>query len=93
MDKNHPISHILTGKDNETHDLVKWLALLFSFAAIIYEGYNVYTSQHFDVWNFLGAAGAFLTAVGAGLKIKESTEPTPAVTDTTVPADNSADVK
>lgn len=69
------IKNMLTGKDNETHDVVRVLGFLFGIALIIYEGYIVVVTQTFDAVNFGIAAAGMLAAVGAGVALKQKAEP------------------
>ena len=72
---NTVLQQLLTGKDNETHDIGRWLAVLTVLAGIGYQGWAIYKGQPFDLQNFGVGAGALFTGVGAMLKLKEGTEP------------------
>lgn len=70
---------ILTGKDGETHDVIRWLALA---AVVVALGLQIYVvaykcSQPFDMQAFGLGLGAVFASVGAALKLKEGSEPEP----------------
>jgi len=70
------LTHILTGIDNETHDVARVLAVV-SFAVGL--GLCVYSvvvhAQPFDLQQFGIGVGAMFVSLGAALKLKEGTEP------------------
>lgn len=70
------IKQLLTGKDNQTHDFVRWLGVLAVFVAL---GLTVYVvvwrGQPFDLQQFGVGMGSVFAALGAALKLKETTEP------------------
>lgn len=68
------LKHALTGKDNQTIDLGRVLWLV---GAVVFFG-GVVVLIYRDKWDMMvygGALAAVLVAGGAGLKIKETTEP------------------
>lgn len=70
------ITHLITGKDNSTFDLVRLLGLLGCLQALALVGYGVIAKgQSFDLQNFGIGFGALLGSLGAALKLKETTEP------------------
>jgi hypothetical protein len=74
---NQALQTMLTGKDNQTHDVVRWMAIAAVLVALGLEIYvvAVHKSQPFDMQTFGIGVGALFAAVGAALKLKESTEP------------------
>jgi hypothetical protein len=70
------LTQLLTGKDNTTHDLFRWLAVGSVVTGLALEIYSVVSlKKTFDMQAFgLGMAAVFAGA-GAGLKLKEGTEP------------------
>ena len=74
---NEVLKQLLTGKDGQTHDIMRWLCLVTCLAALGLEIYvvAVIRTQSFDVQSFGIGMGAVFAAVGAGLKLKEGTEP------------------
>jgi hypothetical protein len=71
------LTQLLTGKDNTTHDIVRWLALASILTAIGLEIHVVAIAktQPFDMQSFGIGIGAVFASVGAALKLKEGTEP------------------
>ena len=66
-----------SGVDNTTPDIVRWLSGIVVLVAL---GLTIYVvvckDQEFDIQNFGIGIGAIFAAVGAALKLKETTEPT-----------------
>jgi len=70
------IKNIGTGKDGETHDVIRWTAIWTTVTALGLTIYNVmYKGMVFDIQSFGIGMGAVFAAVGAALKLKETTEP------------------
>ncbi len=70
------LKQLFTGKDNETQDLVRWLAALSFVVALGLDVYVVaWKNQQYDMQQFGVGLAAIFAAVGAALKLKESTEP------------------
>jgi hypothetical protein len=69
------LQDILTGKDNKTHDLGRWMGLVSFVAGIALEVYCVVSSKPFDFMGYGVGIGAIAAGVGAMLKLKEDTEP------------------
>lgn len=67
--------HLFTGIDGVTYDPARalWIVGIVSF--LVFAGYEVWNTKHFDMVNFSVAYGTLLAAGAAGVKIKESTEP------------------
>jgi len=69
------INDLLTGKDNQTHDLVRW-SLLYSIlvltAGLIF---NAVHTGLFDIEKFYLGSAALVGAHGFGLMMKKGTEP------------------
>ena len=75
---------LLTGADNETHDVGRYIAVGSFLTALALEVFAVvHKGQPFDIQNFGTGIGILMAGVGAMLKFKESTEP-PALMPTTV---------
>lgn len=70
------LRHLLTGQDNETHDLAHWIAVVSFLVAI---GLTVYAvvvkAQPFDLQAYGLGMGALMVAFGGALKLKEKVEP------------------
>lgn len=67
---------MVTGKDNATFDAARvlWIAGVIAFFA--FTAYDIYKGNHFDMVNYGTAYGLLLAGGAAGVKIKETTEPT-----------------
>lgn len=67
---------LLTGKDNKTYDAIRVLGLAIGFGFVFLGGYAVIKNkQNFDFMGYGTGAGLVVTAIGAALKLKDSTEP------------------
>lgn len=72
------LTQLLTGQDNQTHDVLRWVGLSGSLAALGLQIYVVaWKGQPFDVQAFGIGLGALVAAVGAALGMKKDTEPKP----------------
>jgi hypothetical protein len=71
------LKQLCTGKDNETHDIVRWLALIVFLTALGLAGYDVWKNGKFDLQQFGVGMSTLFASIGAALKLKETTEPTP----------------
>ena len=72
------ITQLLTGKDGYTHDVVRWLGVLAVLVALGLAIYVVaWKNQAFDIQSFGLGIGTVFASLGAALKLKENTEPTP----------------
>ena len=69
------LTALLTGKDNSTYDIVRWLGFIGGLAMIAFQAHIVWVTSTFDVVNFGLGFGGLLTTIGAGVKLKESAEP------------------
>lgn len=67
---------LLTGRDNQTHDVARWLAVL-SF--VVGLGLTIYVTvergQAFSLTEFGLGIGALFIGAGAAIKLKEGSEP------------------
>ncbi len=73
---NTILKQLLTGKDNQTHDLVRWLGTIVVFTALtltILQRPLAWPSLRTPAFCF-GMSSIF-TTLGAALKLKETTEP------------------
>lgn len=70
------LRQMVTGKDNSTHDVGRWFAVLGGLTGIGLSIYDVvHNGVHFDMQSFGLGMAAMATGVGAMLKLKEGTEP------------------
>jgi protein-S-isoprenylcysteine O-methyltransferase Ste14 len=71
-------TQLFTGRDNRTHDIVRWLGALIVLVALALEIYSVIALKRaFDMADFGVGTGGLLAALGASLGFKASTEPAP----------------
>lgn len=71
------LRQLLTGADNSTHDVGRWLWLAGFVAYIAFQGYAILKGQSWDPQEFAIGLGAVLALGGAGVAVKASTEPKP----------------
>jgi hypothetical protein len=70
------LQHIVTGKDNQTHDVIRWGAVLGTLQALALSAYDVVAhNAHFDLQAYGVGMGALFAAVGAALGMKKDSEP------------------
>ena len=69
------LRQLLTGADNSTHDVGRWLWLAGFIAYIAFQGYAILKGQSWDPQEFSIGLGAVLALGGAGVAVKASTEP------------------
>jgi len=76
------LTQLMTGKDNKTHDVFRWLVLLSVLVAICLSIYVVVErGDKFDIQSYGLGLGSVLAAAGLALKLKENTEPGPSDKD------------
>ena len=69
------LKHIVTGKDNETHDVARWSWITTTIATIIGAGWNAMHGGVMNLMDFAQAIGIISGAHGAAFMIKKDTEP------------------
>jgi hypothetical protein len=70
------LRHLLTGQDNETHDIVHWCGLVSFLIAIGLVLYSVvWKGQAFSLQDFGTGIGLLMVSIGGALKLKEKVEP------------------
>lgn len=72
---NKILTQCLTGKDNETHDVIRWLVVVGVLAGIALQTYHTFTTGEFDLQQFGIGMGSLLSGAGVALKLKENSEP------------------
>lgn len=78
------LTQLLTERDNQTHDIVRWYAFIAFVIANALEIYQiVWCGTAFDLTNYGVGLGALAAAVGAALRLKQDTEPLPIVSPPT----------
>jgi len=69
-------NQLLTGRDNATHDILRWLGLLGFISYITLTFYSViYLGVVFNYQEFSTGLAAMFGGLGAGLGLKSQTEP------------------
>lgn len=69
------LKDIVTGADNETHDIGRWSWIVSLFGVIGVVCFNIYHGAIVDVLNMSQALGAVVLAHGGALFAKSKTEP------------------
>jgi len=69
------IRKLLSGVDNATPDIGRWLWLASFVAYIAFQAYAIIKGQPWDPQAFALGLGAVLALGGAGVAVKASTEP------------------
>ncbi len=69
------IRKITTGRDNHTPDLIRIGGILLSSQFILLAGWDAFALRNaFDPMAYGGGAAALLAAIGAALRLKQTTE-------------------
>lgn len=68
-------THIFTGKDNSTFDLIKVFGAIIIVLFVMGTIYNTLTVKFFDSNTFCTNVSILLVAIAGGVKVKETTEP------------------
>jgi len=69
------LKHLLTGADNQTHDLGRWSWMLSWIAVVAAAAGNWWHAAVLDVMQLAQALGVVAAAHGAALWAKKDTEP------------------
>lgn len=70
------LKQLLTGKDNETHDMAKYLGLVTFVIGISLEVYSiVWRGEKFSFQEYGTGLGLLFAGYGAALKLGESSQP------------------
>ena len=72
---NKIFNDLLTGKDNQTHDLGRWTWLIGFFAVIVIAIYEVMQSKAINLTELASALGIVSGAGGASVMMKSNSEP------------------
>lgn len=67
--------YMVTGIDNSTVDVSRVLFAAGAIVFLVYAGYDVYKSGHFNMTEFSLAYSGLLASGAVGVRIKSSTEP------------------
>lgn len=75
---NNALREMLTGPDNVTHDIVRWIAALGSCNAFVLAAYDVVVQHaHFDIQAYGIGFGALMAGLGSAIWLKKDSEPKP----------------
>jgi len=72
---NEMFKQLLTGKDNQTHDIARWTWLVGFVAIICIAIYEVMQAQHISLTELAEALGLVSGAGGAATMMKKDAEP------------------
>jgi len=69
------LTHLVTGKDNKTHDIGRWTWLIGFIAVICIAAYEVLQAKSISLTEFAEALGIVSGAGGAAVAMKQNSEP------------------
>ena len=72
---NEMFKQLLTGKDNQTHDIARWTWLVGFIAIICIAVYEVMQAHQISLTELAEALGLISGAGGASVMMKKDTEP------------------
>jgi hypothetical protein len=72
---NEILTHLLTGKDNKTHDIARWSWMVGFIAIICIAIYEVLQSHQVSLTELAEALGIVSGAGGASVMMKSQSEP------------------
>jgi hypothetical protein len=72
---NEIFKQLLTGKDNQTHDLGRWTWMLGFLAVIVIAIYEVMQAKSISLTELASALGIVSGAGGASVMMKQNSEP------------------
>ena len=68
-------TQLLTGKDNKTHDIGRWMGAVAFIVGICLEVYAVVFAKEFNFLAYGGGIAAIAGGIGALIALKANTEP------------------
>jgi hypothetical protein len=71
------LKQLVTGKDNQTHDLGRWSWIITTLATIAGAAWNAIHVGTLDLMSFAQAIGIIAGSHGAAVMMKKDTEPQP----------------
>ena len=69
------LKQLVTGKDNQTHDIARWSWVTTTLATIVGAGWNAMHNGAMNLMDFAQAIGIISGAHGASVMMKKDTEP------------------
>ena len=69
------LKQLLTGKDNQTHDLGRWTWFIGFTAIIVIAAYEVFQTKTISLTELASALGIVSGAGGASVMMKQNSEP------------------
>lgn len=69
------ISQLLTGKDNETHNLLKWVTAIAFLVGLGLEVARFIITHTFDLANFSQAVATLTVSSGVAVRVQAPAEP------------------
>jgi hypothetical protein len=69
------LRHLLTGRDNQTHDMGRWSWLVCTLSVLGHDAYQLYKGVTVDVKDLGVALCAVAAAHGVAIGMKAKTEP------------------
>ena len=75
MDIKQILTQLLTGKDNRTHDIIRWITLLGFIGYIALAFYNLYLTHILSLIDFATGLATIITSSGVALGLKSNSEP------------------
>jgi hypothetical protein len=67
--------YLLTGKDNKTYEIARFLLFIGFISLIVFTAYDVFVLKHFDPLNFCTGLAGLLFGGSGGIAVKAHTEP------------------
>jgi cytosine/uracil/thiamine/allantoin permease len=69
------LKNIVTGADNQTHDVARWSWVLSMVTTVVGAAWNAVHANILDLTQFAQAVGIISGAHGAAVMLKKDTEP------------------
>jgi uncharacterized membrane protein len=69
------LKQLLTGRDNQTHDVARHLAVIAVLAGIGLQAWAIHKGQPFSLNDYGIGMGSLLSGLGVAIKLKENSEP------------------
>lgn len=70
----HPFLHLVTDASNTNHDLIKWMALVGFVFGMIFQAWDVFHNNAFNLFNYGTGLGVLFGAVAGAVRLKLPTE-------------------